>query len=81
MWQGRPAASHQSRRHRILKGALAFWAVAYPVVSCSPLFVTGADSGGAATVGGLTSLIVGATLFGPWIVGVIVLGVLVWVTK
>ena len=67
--------------HRLVKWALALWAIAYPVVSCSPLFATGTDSGGAAAVGGFASLVVGATLFGPWVVGLLVLGVLWLVTK
>jgi hypothetical protein len=69
-----------SQLHRLLKGGLGLWAIAYPVMSCAPLFMTGVDSGGAAAGGGLASLVVGATLFGPWIVGLLVLGVLVWVT-
>ena len=73
--------SEGSGLHRLFRWALAAWAIAFPVISCSPLFVTGTDSAGAVGVGGLTSLVLGATLFGPWIVGLLVLGVLVWVSK
>jgi len=65
----------------ILRAALAVWALAYPVVACAPLLITGTDTAGGTAVGGLVSLAVGATLFGPWIVGLLVLGVLAWVTK
>jgi hypothetical protein len=67
--------------NRVLRWGLGLWTIAYPVVACSPMLVTGAGSAGSATAGGLTSLLVGATLFGPWIVGVIVLGVLVLLTN
>lgn len=67
--------------HGVLKTALALWAIAYPVISCAPLLATGTDTAGGTAVGGLASLVVGATLFGPWIVRLLVLGVLVWVSK
>lgn len=70
-------------RHRdsgvrsLLKVGLAIWAVGYPVLACSPMFATGTHTAGAAGVGVLASVLVGATLFPMWIVGLIVLGILV----
>jgi hypothetical protein len=51
---------------------LQVWAIGYVVLSLLPLFANGGNA-----VGGIVSLFVAGTLFGPWIVGVIVLGVLV----
>lgn len=66
--------------HRALRWMLGLWAIAYPIVSCAPLFVGASNSAGAGTAGGLAGIVLVAALFLPWIVGVIVLGVLVWVT-
>lgn len=66
--------------NRILRWALGLWAVAFPVMSCSPMLIGGSSTGAAAATG-LGSLVLGAVLFFPWIVGVIVLGVLVLITR
>ena len=60
---------------------LAIWAVGYPVVACGP-FLLGAqfDVPGAA-VGGLVSLFLAASLFAPWVAGLIILGLLTWLTR
>jgi hypothetical protein len=76
-----PPVATPSGIHTLLKWALAAWAIGYAVLSCSPMLITGADTGTSVAAGGIASLVVGATLFGPWIVGLLVLGVLVWVTK
>jgi len=65
---------------KVFKQLLGVWAVGYPVVSLLPLFSTGTNTAGATAVGGIASLIVAGALFGPWIVGIIILGVLVLVS-
>jgi hypothetical protein len=57
-----------------LRILLAVWVVGFLLVSCSPL-LTG--SGGAGVLG----LLAGAVLLVPWLVGVLVLAVLVWLTN
>jgi hypothetical protein len=56
----------------VFRVALLVWAVAYPVASCSPVL---GDGG----VGGAIAL--SAVLFFPWIIGIIILGVVVAVTR
>jgi hypothetical protein len=53
---------------------LAVWVIGYLAVSCAPLL---GDSAGA----GLLGLFAGAVLLLPWLIGVLVLAVLVWLTN
>jgi hypothetical protein len=79
-----PAAAvprEDSVGRQILKVLLAIWAIGYPVLRCSPLLATGTGSAGAAGAGGFTALILSSVLFFPWIIGIIVLGILVAVVK
>ena len=77
-WASQPAGP--SGFHKLAKGLLALWAIAYPIVSCSPLLASGGTAGGTA-VTGIAALVVGATLFFPWIVGLLILGILVMLSK
>jgi hypothetical protein len=65
---------------KVFKQLLGVWAIGYPVVSLWPLLSTGTNTTGATAVGGIASLIVAGALFGPWIIGIIILGVLVLVS-
>ena len=59
----------------VLRWLLIIWVIAYPVISCSPLAAgDGTDAG--AVVSGGAAMVTGAVLFFPWIVGVIILGIL-----
>ena len=62
--------------HGILKGLWALWTVSYPVISCSPLLTSGGTA-----AGDWQAIIIGAFLFFPWIVGIIILGILVMLSK
>jgi len=53
---------------------LALWVVGFLLISCVPLL---AGSGGA----GILGLLAGAVLLVPWLVGVLILAVLVWLTN
>jgi len=53
---------------------LALWVAGFLLISCVPL-LTG--SGGA----GILGLLAGAVLLVPWLVGVLTLAVLVWLTN
>lgn len=67
--------------HRILRILLAIWLVAYPVISCAPIIggvVVGGSSGGGAMLGGLFA---GWLLFAPWIVGILVIGLLTLLSR
>ncbi len=61
-----------------LKLILAIWAVAYPVIACGPALIT--EGGVSGFVGNFISLTLGGLLFVPWILGLLVLGALVWAT-
>jgi hypothetical protein len=52
---------------------LLIWVLGYLLVSCGPLL------GGHLLIGGLT-FVAGIVLFVPWLVGVVVLAVLIWLT-
>ena len=58
----------------ILRVLLLVWVLGYLVISCGAL--VGGDVGG-----GLIGLVAGAILLVPWLIGVAVLGVLVWITN
>ena len=53
---------------------LALWVVGFLLISCVPLLTA---NGGA----GILGLIAGAVLLVPWLVGVLILAVLVWLTN
>ena len=58
----------------LLRVLLLVWVFGYLVVSCAPVL-------GANLVLGALGLAVGIVLFVPWLIGVIVLAVLVWLTN
>ena len=58
----------------ILRLLLAIWVIGYVLVSCGPLFSGNAGAGG-------LGLLTGGLLLVPWLVGVLVLGVFVWLTN
>lgn len=67
--------------HRIIRLLLTIWLVAYPVLACSPILlgsISGGASGGYAVLGGL---IAGSVFLMPWLVGIIVLGLLALLTR
>ncbi len=53
---------------------LALWTILFLVISCAPLLT------GNATAGGL-GLVAGAFLLVPWLVGVLILSILIWLTN
>lgn len=58
----------------VLRALLLVWVLGYVLISCGALI------GGDIAVG-LVGLIAGAVLLVPWLVGMAVLGVLVWITN
>ena len=60
--------------NRILRLILVLWIVGYLAVSCGPLF------GDSAVMGGV-GLVAGAVLLIPWLIGVLVLVVFIWLTN
>lgn len=71
-----PASTGKSVVHRLLRLLFTLWLVAYPVISCGPMLVgaaTGGSAGGYAALGGV---LVGGALLIPWLVGLLVLGLL-----
>ncbi len=67
--------------HATLRLLLAIWAVAFPVISCGPILLGANEGATGALVGGIAGLILGSVLFAPWIVGLIVLGIGVYLTR
>ena len=59
----------------VLRWLLIIWVIAYPVISCSPLAAGDGTDAGAVASGG-AAMLTGAVLFFPWIVGVVILGIL-----
>jgi hypothetical protein len=64
--------------NRKLRIALAIWAVAFPVVSCAPAILADGITG--TLLGGLFGLVLGSVLLVPWLIGLVVLGALVYLT-
>ena len=53
---------------------LALWTILFLVISCAPLLTGNAIAGGA-------GLLAGAVLLVPWLVGVLILSILIWLTN
>lgn len=67
--------------HRTIRLLLTIWLVAYPVVACTPVLlgsISGGSGGGYAILGGLFA---GSILLLPWLVGILVLGLLALLTR
>ena len=60
--------------NRILRLILVLWIVGYLAVSCGPML------GDSAVLGGV-GLLAGAVLLIPWLIGVLVLVVVIWLTN
>jgi hypothetical protein len=58
----------------VFRVLLIVWVVGYLAISCAPLL---GESAGA----GLIGLFAGAVLIVPWLVGVVILAILVWLTN
>jgi hypothetical protein len=58
----------------ILRFLLALWTIGFLVVSCVPILTRDATGGG-------LGLVVGAVLLVPWLIGVLVLAILIWLTN
>jgi hypothetical protein len=58
----------------VLRIVLLVWVLGYLLVSCGPLL------NGHLLIGGIT-FIAGIALFIPWVVGIVVLGFLIWATN
>ncbi len=61
-----------------LKLALVIWAIAYPVIACGPAAIT--EGGISGLIGSSISFFLGPLLLVPWLLGLVVLGGLVWLT-
>ena len=75
------APKPRSMSNRVLRLLLTIWLIAYPAVACTPV-ILGAVAGG--TGGGLTAgagYLVGGILLWPWLVGILVLGLMVLLTS
>lgn len=58
----------------ILRLLLAVWVIGYLVLSCGPALLGNAATGG-------LGILAGAVLLIPWLIGVVVLIILVWLTN
>ena len=67
--------------YTFLRVLLAVWAVAYPVIACGPLLFGLNQGFGGAVVGGVFAIILSSALLGPWIVGLVLLGIGVYLTR
>ena len=67
--------------HDFLRVLLVIWAVGYPVVSCAPLLICVREGAGGALVGSVIAIILGSALFVPWVVGLVILGLGVYMTR
>jgi hypothetical protein len=57
----------------ILRILLALWVAGFLLISCAPLYTDGGV--------GLLGFLTGAVLLVPWIIGVVILGILIWLTN
>jgi len=57
-----------------LRFLLALWTILFLVISCAPLLTGNAFAGG-------VGLLAGAVLLVPWLVGVLILAIFIWLTN
>lgn len=57
-----------------LRIGLLIWVIGYLFLACSPIL-------GGNLVGGTIALVGGLVLFVPWLIGIAVIGVLIWLTN
>lgn len=57
-----------------LRFFLAIWTIGFLVISCAPLLTGNAIAGG-------VGLLAGAVLLVPWLVGVLILSIFIWLTN
>jgi hypothetical protein len=57
----------------ILRILMALWVAGFLVISCAPLY---ADAGV-----GILGFLTGTVLLIPWLIGVVILGTLIWLTN
>jgi hypothetical protein len=57
-----------------LRFLLALWTILFLVISCAPLLTGNAVAGGA-------GLLAGAVFLVPWLIGVLILAILIWLTN
>ena len=58
----------------ILRVALALWTLLFLAIACAPLYSN-------STVVGVLGFLTGAVLLIPWLIGVFVIGALIWLTN
>ena len=74
-----PEPERRGSLNRRLKLILVLWAVAYPVIACGPMVIT--EGGFSGMIGNFIGFTLGGLLFVPWLIGLIVLGALSWITS
>ena len=57
-----------------LRIVLVIWVIGYLFLACSPIL-------GGNLVGGTIALVGGLLLFVPWLIGIVVIGGLIWLTN
>jgi hypothetical protein len=67
--------------HRIIRLLLTMWLVAYPVVACGPMLIGALACGRGGGVAAASGLVAGALLLGPWLIGILILGLLAILTR
>jgi hypothetical protein len=62
-----------------LRVILVLWVIGFLVIACGPAIL--GDGIGGTLFGGVVGLTLGAVLFVPWVIGVVILGALIWLTN
>lgn len=62
-----------------LKVILTLWVLGFLVIACGPAIA--ADGIGGTLIGGAFGLLLGSVLFVPWVIGVGILILLIWLTN
>jgi len=70
----RPPCIVGSVVNTLFRALLAIWTIGFLVVSCVPMLTGSAVAGG-------VGLLTGAVLLVPWLVGVLILSLFVWLTN
>jgi hypothetical protein len=67
--------------HRLLRLVFSIWLIAYPVIACVPTIAGMAAGGTSGSWQVLGGLLVGSVLLVPWLVGLLVLGLITLLTR
>ena len=70
----------RSPAYRFFQYLFTIWLIAYPMLACGSMLV-GASTGGGASMAAVSGVVLGSLFLIPWLIGLLVLGLLLFLTR